>query len=119
MAVRANLAINGWNVLKQGYKNIGYNLRDTWQANAPLTYAFRTAEARQAFRDSVQKHGIEKAIQMHKENGWGKDSLSWKRIGIIGGTAYAGTDMMYRALSGGSLYRNKDGERDFVGIPML
>jgi hypothetical protein len=111
--VRSNIAINGWRAIKQGYRNIGNDLKRTWYGEVPWDYAFRTAEARAAF-DAVGD------IKKFKEQGgFGAGTLSWKRIGVIGGTAYAGTDAIYRALSGGSMYRNKNGESDFVGIPLI
>jgi hypothetical protein len=111
--VRSNIAINGWRALKREYKNIGRDLKRTWYGETPYTYAFRTQEARAAF-DQVGD------IQKFKEQGgFGPGTWSWNRIGLIGGTAYVGMDATYRALSGGSLYRNKTGESDIVGIPLI
>lgn len=111
--MRSNLAINGWNAIKRTYKEIGRDLKRTWYNEVPLSYTIRTAEARKAFD---QVGDIQKFKQ---QGGFGPGTLDWKRIGIIGGTAYVGADTIYRALSGGSMYRNKTGESDIVGIPLI
>jgi hypothetical protein len=111
--MRSNLAINGWRAIKRTYRDIGRDLKRTWYAEVPWDYAFRTAAARKKF-DEVGD------IQAFKQQGgFGPGTLDWKRIGIIGGTAYVGADVVYRALSGGSMYRNKTGESDIVGIPLI
>jgi hypothetical protein len=111
--LKSNLAINGWRAIKSEYRQIGQDLLRTWRAEAPLTYAFRTEQARQAY-DKVGN------IAAFKEKGgFGPGTWDWKRIGIIGGTAYAGIDGAYRAISGGSMYRNRRGESDLVGIPLI
>src|SRR4051812_8068345 len=43
-------------------------------------------------------------------------------IGRVAGAAmagYAGANVPYRLLSGGSLYRDKDGNRDMIGLPFV
>jgi hypothetical protein len=89
------------------------------------TYAFRNAEARKAFD---AKHGPKYDYGTHQTTPrkavpnnyqWAPGSMSWGRIGATAGIGYAGLDAGYRALSGGSLYRNSDGERDLVGIPLV
>lgn len=103
----SNLAFNPI----KGFKNLGNDLwRTASKKDVPLTHAFRTYEGQQQFANYTGDPSKFK---------YGAGTLNKKRIAGAIGAAYVGGDMAYRALSGGSMYRNNQGERDFVGIPFL
>lgn len=112
--MKSNIALNAFSALKNEYKSVGKEMAGSFYGEKPLTHSLRNAKSRAAF----EKSGMS-AADFKKAGGYGEGSFSWKRAGLLAGTAYAGTDMAYRGISGGSLYRNNSGERDFVGVPFL
>lgn len=92
-----------------GVKNAGGQVKEAYNGDVPLTTPFRKSDHIEKMRDSGKGSDYE----------WGDKSLSWKKIGAATAGAYVAGDTAYRGISGGSLYRNNDGQRDIVGIPII
>lgn len=86
------------------YSDIQRTVRD----DVPLDYFLRTAEARRKYDQNPGSF-----------EGWSPGTLRKRRVAALGLGAYAAGDIAYRTLSGGSMYRNNTGRKDFVGIPMI
>lgn len=101
----SNRAING---IRGLYGDVGRTIRE----DVPLSYAIRNREARQAFDDWV-------AQGRRGDFRFGEGTIDYRRAAALAASSYAAADLGYRALSGGSIYRNHTGERDLVGIPFI
>ncbi len=99
------------NIPLNAMKGLYGDVAKTAKGSVPLTYPIRNAQARGAYdKFSSAEKGAHK---------WGKGTLSPGRAAALAGSAYVAGDAGYRALSGGSMYRDKDGEKNFVGIPFI
>jgi hypothetical protein len=101
-----------FNPLK-GLNNFGKDLMATAKQEVPASHAFRRGDERLRFKQHTAAGGSVGDFS------YGPKSISKRRVaaGVLGG--YAALDVGYRTVSGGSAYRNRSGEKDLVGIPML
>lgn len=78
----------------------------------PLSYAFRHTKD-QAMYDNAVRNGTANQFK------WSEGSLSYKKMGAIGLAGYGVANTGYRLLSGGSLYRDNEGNRNLIGLPLV
>lgn len=105
-----NLAINGFRAISTRAKNFVADAHKVWKTEEPVKYMFMTDDAREAMR---------KARRQKENYRLRAEDISLARTAALGLGAYAVADTAYRAISGGSMYRNRTGQKDFVGIPFI
>jgi len=111
--LNANQAINQFFALtKREIKAASMDVLQTAKGEMPLTYAFRTPVERAAYDQAVMN-------KTTADFQWGAGSLSYRRMAGIGLGAYGAVNSTYRLASGGSLYRDSNGNTDMIGLPLI
>lgn len=118
--VRANKAINLMTGISDSVKKTASSLKqDVGRGMTNKHLPWYYGALNQAGQRSAVRGGIEKATKKGDGYQFQMGHISKARVAGALGAGYVATDTAYRALSGGSMYRNSDGERDFVGVPIL
>lgn len=115
---RSAEAINGF---KSGASAVFETITDPWRRG----FSYATQEGEKNARglvDAMFSSDTGKDALTNISHKW-KDADDAEHVMNLNGgkmaTSVAGLAIGYRALSGGGLYRNKDGETDIAGIPFV
>lgn len=113
--VNSNGVINtigeGFSHLSKYYGNIG---REAMAAYKSGNYKIPFLKDKQMREDAV-KHAQDGADLKGVDLG----EMSYKRMAGVGLAAFAAVNVPYRMLSGGSLYRDSNGNSNLIGVPLL